>query len=273
MKPNREWIRVDRKKRNFERYYEGEFYKALFAQIEPILENIQFIQTPQELEQRFKQIKADPIRKVFLDLYTRVGLDFMKDVAYQLKGEESELQTKEIDIPTPQSMVQDPEAFTFLWTTEVNNWVYLNVGDRIVSITDTSIKEAIRITRNITAQAIEQGLSIEDTMRLLEREIPVEWRKQRFRARTIARTEVLTASNEGSFRGARATGLPLQKVWLARLDGRERDAHRIANGQSVDLLDPFIVDGEPMAKPGDIRASAGNVINCRCVMTYEVKRT
>lgn len=273
MNQNREWFRIDRKKQVFDRYYASEFMKALFEQIDPVLRNFSFIFTPKQLEERFiNEIKSEPIRKVFFDLYRRVGVEFMLDQAKKFKGELSDLKTKNIDIPEPQSAMQDPEMFTYLWTTEVNSWVLQNVGDRIVTITETSRKRAVQIVRNITQQAIDEGLSIDDTMRLLERQIPIEWRKERWRAETIARTEVLTASNEGSFRGARATGLPLVKTWLARLDGRERPAHRFANGQTVDFEQPFIVDGEQMEKPGDLRASAGNTINCRCVTTYSVKR-
>lgn len=272
MNTNREWFRIDRKKRTFEKYYASEFMKALFRQIDPILENFSFIYTPQQLEQRFAQVEQGPIREVFFDLYRRVGVEFMMDQAKKFKGEADGLKTKDIDIPEPTTAMMDPEAFVYLWTTEVNSWVLQNVGDRIVTITETTRKRGIQIVRNITKQAIDEGLSLDDTMRLLERQIPVEWRKERWRAETIARTEVLSASNEGSFRGARATGLPLVKTWLARLDGRERPDHRFANGQQVELNQPFNVGGQELTKPGDLKGSPENVINCRCVMTFEVKR-
>ena len=56
------------------------------------------------------------------------------------------------------------------------------------------------------------------------------------------------------------------KEWLTAVDGRERDAHRMANGQKRDPLEPFNVGGELLMLPGDPRGSASNIINCRCVV-------
>ena len=87
----------------------------------------------------------------------------------------------------------------------------------------------------------------------------------------IARTEIISASNKGSLDGAKDTGIPLKKEWLATMDNRTRDAHLIADGQKVLLDELFQVDGDALSYPGDFTngASAGNVINCRCTQIYE----
>lgn len=263
MNQRREWTRIDRKKARYDRYYTNQFQNALQAQIAPIIAAFEFAFTPQQVEEAVSRITTDSIQRVFLDLYNRVGSDFMKDTAGQFKS-------GKMDLVTKRSMIDDPEAFTFIWQSEVNNWVLLNAGDRIVTITETSKKRALALIQKITAQAFDEGLGMVETAKLLETQFPIEWRKEKWRAATIARTEVLTASNEGSLRGAKATGLPMTKTWLTRLDGRERDSHRAMNGTEIPIDQPFMFDNAQMQKPGDIGAPADEVVNCRCVLAYKV---
>jgi hypothetical protein len=57
-----------------------------------------------------------------------------------------------------------------------------------------------------------------------------------------------------------------QKVWIAILDNVTRDAHAIADGQTVAFNEPYTVMGEQLMYPRDtsLGASADNIINCRC---------
>jgi hypothetical protein len=97
-----------------------------------------------------------------------------------------------------------------------------------------------------------------------------------FRADTIARTEthnaMMYASQEGASAQARASGLTLRKRWVPVLDERTRVNHAsMASQPAIPMDQDFIVGGEAMARPGDPRGSAGNVIRCRCVLAYEVE--
>lgn len=88
------------------------------------------------------------------------------------------------------------------------------------------------------------------------------------RARTVAVTEVHRAWNMGaqaaSLRVQANSGRVLMKRWDSREDSRVRRAHREADGQTVPVSQPFIVDLEPLIAPGDPTGSPHNVINCRC---------
>lgn len=99
------------------------------------------------------------------------------------------------------------------------------------------------------------------------------------RAERIARTEVLAAGNAGSLAAAGSFGVPMKKLWLTTLDDRTRGmdpkdpiSHVDPDGQAVKLDEPFLVAGEQLQFPGDssLGASAGNVVNCRCGLSYEV---
>ena len=48
--------------------------------------------------------------------------------------------------------------------------------------------------------------------------------------------------------------------------------HLDMNGVKQDLEKPFFVGGQNIQYPGDIKASPGNVINCRCTIAFIPKR-
>ena len=94
-----------------------------------------------------------------------------------------------------------------------------------------------------------------------------------FRADTIARTETHKAAMFASKRTvsdfADQAGVTMDKVWNSVNDERTRIDHSIADGQTVGMDESFKVGGELLDTPAAPDGSAGNVINCRCVMTYK----
>lgn len=91
------------------------------------------------------------------------------------------------------------------------------------------------------------------------------------RATAIARTEVVGASNIGSYMQMKATGLKAQKEWIATTDdGRTRPSHEHVDGEWVSIDEKFIVGGWPMAFPHDQSAPAGETVNCRCTLGWDI---
>ena len=89
------------------------------------------------------------------------------------------------------------------------------------------------------------------------------------RATTIARTEMVAASNQASLHGALAFAQPGDtKVWMATSDSRTRDDHRDADGQEVPVEEPFVVGGERGDVPGDTSFSPEQRANCRCTWVW-----
>lgn len=145
-------------------------------------------------------------------------------------------------------------------------WLRQNAATRVADINATTRKQL----RNILAAAAEAGDTVEQTARAidelyLEQIIPN-------RSMVIARTEVGNAANFASHEAAMAVDVPMKKTWNTLGDGFVRDKHADADGQTVDGEADFIVGGERLGWPGDISkgASANNVINCRCFLTWEV---
>lgn len=141
----------------------------------------------------------------------------------------------------------------------------LNGGDRIKGITQTS-KDEIGNQIRIGVSKGESRDEIAARIVKHRRSITPE------RAQTIARTEVHAAANYGSLVAAELVTVPMEKIWIARADAR--DSHRAASGQRRALDRPFIVGGYQLDHPGDSSRGvpAGLVVNCRCVMSFEVKR-
>lgn len=92
-----------------------------------------------------------------------------------------------------------------------------------------------------------------------------DWRN---RAQTVAVTEVNGALNSGWFAGAVAQqaqlGEPLSKQWIATHDTHTRPDHRVADGQTVPLLSPFVVGTSLLMYPGDKAGPPSEIVNCRC---------
>jgi len=145
-------------------------------------------------------------------------------------------------------------------------WLRQNAATRVADINATTRKQL----RNILAAATLAGDTVEATAKqidalYLEQIIPN-------RSLVIARTEVGNAANFASHEAAQATGVPMMKTWNSLGDAFVRDKHADADGQTVEGEADFNVAGERLGWPGDSSkgASAGNVINCRCFLTWEV---
>jgi len=97
-------------------------------------------------------------------------------------------------------------------------------------------------------------------------------RRWQYRADRIARTEAQAVQNGGALAAARARaqhfGDQLFKQWLATSDDRTRETHRLADGLIVPAAAPFEVGGALLQFPGDPVGPPGEVINCRCTLTF-----
>lgn len=126
----------------------------------------------------------------------------------------------------------------------------------------------------VFTNATQNGFSIDDIVREFE-----GTELSRVRARLIARTETVTATNKSALFVAQDTGLKLNKVWLATLDKRTRADHADVNGNQVGRDDYFNVGGFDMLVPGDRGGhdgkpfvDASEICNCRCTTLFRVVR-
>lgn len=93
------------------------------------------------------------------------------------------------------------------------------------------------------------------------------------RATMIARTEMTMASNAGSIFAMRGLGgIVATKTWVATGDGRTRDTHTAAWGQTRNLNEMFFVGSAQLDRPGDAWGPPAEIVHCRCTMTYGLSK-
>lgn len=159
------------------------------------------------------------------------------------------------------------------WQNLVGEYLQARIATKISSIADT--------TRQRIMEVIERGLNDGEGPEAIARRIRAEGRTSvnLNRSRAIARTETMSAMNQGTLLAARSSNLQMEKKWDATIDGRTRLAHEHADvwGDWIDIDALFWVANrhgslESADGPGDANLSPENSVNCRCGLMIRVKR-
>jgi SPP1 gp7 family putative phage head morphogenesis protein len=187
--------------------------------------------------------------------YTRIMREFGGKVIAAIRALP---EGKSVEAHVEECKSEMNEQYVALVRTFVGKWTAVRVN----TITET--------TRRRAATVIERGIN----EGLGEDEIGAELRDKiggiaASRARTIARTETHSASQDAQFEVAQASGLDMVKEWVAIDDDRTRDEHAEVNGDRVAMHESFTVGDDELLYPGDPSGSPEEVINCRCVCVYE----
>lgn len=145
----------------------------------------------------------------------------------------------------------------------VRDFILARANQLAGQVTDTTYAAI----QQVLADGVAAGQSIDDLAGGVQDVFDVA---SRSRARTIARTEVISASNGSA--SLAAAQLPADvaagQEWVSTRDDRTRDDHADADGQVVAMGQPFEVGGEALLYPGDPAGDGGNVINCRCTVAF-----
>ena len=150
------------------------------------------------------------------------------------------------------------------WLNVAQRWLFEWGLGQAGEVTETTIKDA----QKALADSVAEGLGEAAAAKALRDYAKIS----RERSRTIARTEVhnaaMYAAQETARDYAAQTGLKIYKEWDPTMDSRTRPDHaEMAFAKARPMDEDFNVGGYPMSRPGDPRGGAGNVINCRCVLT------
>lgn len=142
--------------------------------------------------------------------------------------------------------------------TLINNWT---VHER---------KDLAWNRRHISSAVMQGVLQGESIPKIAKRIASVDGMSMR-NAKKAARTAMTAAQNMGrwdSYKRAEGSGIKLKKQWVATLDSRTRESHRMCDGETVDINAEFSCG---LAYPGDPSGQAAEVANCRCTMVAEVE--
>lgn len=199
-------------------------------------------------------INYKDIEKMFVEIYSTIGLNYGNKVNNDIE------KVKKANILFNEYLLK--QILLFLST---------EGGVKINSVRDTLVMDVIK--------SIKDGLGENATIVDLQNAIYALIRKSqsfyKWQALRIARTETTSASNFSAIEAAKNSDLVLDKMWISVQDDRTRlnpFDHLDMNNQKQELEKPFFVGGENIMYPGDTKASAGNVINCRCTVAFVPKR-
>jgi hypothetical protein len=138
------------------------------------------------------------------------------------------------------------------------------------------VTEIIGTTKVLAKKAIKEGLraanlgaSIDAIQANIKRNIEAQGGLMSDgRARTIARTETISASNQATYTAVHGENLDLEKRWVTG-GTNIRDSHRDCENQGWIGKDDVFING--LLHPGDPNGEAEEVINCKCVLIWRVK--
>jgi hypothetical protein len=149
-----------------------------------------------------------------------------------------------------------------LVTNEFAELYLSNVRSRLVDVGN----DVWEIVRGLLIDGLQAGEGVRD----IAQRITSATGMASAQAGVVARTEINAAVSAGSLAQVRALHLTGTKTWIAVGDELTRPWHRDADGQTVDIIEKFMVGGEAMDAPLDGSASAGNVVSCRCSASFDI---
>jgi len=158
---------------------------------------------------------------------------------------------------------QSADQYQNQWRTSFASYGAAVAKTNVTLVQGTALKTLIALTTKLSRDPEFMAVGAAEQARILRRQFDGY---SKYQAERFIRTETTAISNKAILESA-STIFPkdqLQKEWSTSLDGRERDSHARADGQTVPFNQPFIVQGEELKEPGDRNGSASNIVNCRC---------
>jgi len=136
-------------------------------------------------------------------------------------------------------------------------------------------KQDIKLARKVNGTTIDrlreelaEATSLGEGIDGFSRRVNKVFKGRRRNSLTIARTELLTATQQAQTEGFRQSGVVEWKQWNDAQDDHVRDSHIASEIEVVGLDDSFVLaNGATADFPGDSTLDAADRINCRCFVT------
>lgn len=234
----------------YEKYYEKKFVKALKIQVDLFLKT-----------QDVMSIPAFPIYTVLLDMYKTVGPRWVRLSKFSMTKASGQMGFNERIVELMR---------------EYYGIDLLNDAEKINDYTK-------QVIQKILGDAAISGASYDEIVRA----ITTNSELGSMRARRIARTETVTASNGAAMVYAQTSGNQMNKIWLSVRDQRTRHNayanHVTIDGTTIDINEPFVLQSQKLGEikmmqpgvrnqPNGLAVPAAEIVNCRCVVAFSAKR-
>lgn len=256
------WRKVERLRRSIDIKYSSLFKGAILDEVKKLNSDLKVYGPQATISMMGAYAWDDRLIEIMRQLYEEVAIKFGNASFRAVRN-----MTKK---------AADPFGLNDTWVEELLRFLGFNGLELVVDMTNTTKK---RLTR-IIQQGILDGLSVDAMSEQMMNDAEMY---SEFRAKRIARTEVMRASNYATMKGAENVGFEMDKIWIATRDSRTRRFpkqnydHWDMDGKQVPMNDPFDSTdkfGRPVIAnfPGDPQAPPGFTINCRCTVGFIPKR-
>lgn len=243
--------------RRFEAAYYNRVLNALHSYTAEVAERLRREGTVSAMQYIRSNMSNRQLGAVLQDLYTKVGLRHARMTYSRLLREE-----------------RKNFGFNYEWTQFILDLLGYDNLSRLVL-------EVSRTHRALLLREIQISIAAGDGVDRTVDRIMNEFTGEEYQAARVVRTEVNKAANAGSAAQARTSQYQQVKEWVSAQDSRVRGtlpdqhaSHVALNGQIIDeeqvWTDPR--NGDQLRFPGDPKASARSVVNCRCQAVYTFKR-
>lgn len=255
-----------RRQQSHERRYRKQFYSYLasinYAVAKAIEENGTGISVDNYLD-------YDRLENIYKKLYENVTIS---EASLQWKDFDfnTEVKTKDLINDLVGILSSGESEPISLWRNLLREFITVRIAGRITEVNSTTRKRIAKLIE----RGIEEGLGARDVARNIRKDRGYN----RNRSLAIARTETVTAANQGRFMAALASPYVQEKKWLPTSDSRTRQNHlEMIDTPYIDMDLSFHIanaDGilEPALYPCAPTMSASNVVNCRCQLVFRNKR-
>lgn len=253
---------------NRQKIYENKYKKQFYAYLQLVNNSAATAYANGSMSY---DIHHNKLESIYRKLYNDVTLN------------EAEIQWNEFDDPQvkQQKDLIDVFASVFapntndvpinLWRSLLTDFLTVRIAGRITKVEQT--------TRERIAVLIERGISEGLGAREVAKTIRDDKEFNKNRALTIARTETVTSANQGKYMAALSSPYVKIKKWLPFADKRTRPTHLdFVDRPFVEMDQLFYLQNmqtgalEGALYPCDSSLSAGNTVNCRCIVVFENKK-
>lgn len=258
-----QYIRVNRQ---FEKIYFPKVRKAVRFKQNELIRIVRSRGIQAGINHLNSDIGNDKLTEVIEDLYIKVGLRHAR-LNYSRMLSETGKKSSFLSLETKGF------GFNEAWTNFILEYLRKFLLEKISYNVAATTRNALL---SILSTATIEGWSIDQAIDKIE-----NWPGERYQAARVVRTETNRAANVGARANNETFTYEQMKEWVSAHDSRVRGTrpkdhanHVKLDATKIDADDVFhdSVNGDRLEFPGDPKASAASVVNCRCMAVYTAKR-
>lgn len=251
-----EWQRVVQRERAFEPKFRAQYIAVLRAQERAVLEEINVVMARSQRAPTLAEIIAAVTNALAPSRWATLFVARTEPVRKASVKSSGQDAITSVGVKKP-----------FVFTPTVVEVLDAQAKVFREQVSRTTVKRATSRIIDAMKESVAAGESLSERTKRIRDAIGQGFEVRRNEARTIARTEMLKATQKAQTLGYIQSEVVEGKQWNTSRDDAVRDAHQI-DGQVVGLADDFtLADGATGSEPGADTLPVEDVVNCRCFMT------